>query len=190
MKKYLIIFVIFIVGCSNNETQQGSLFLLPTNITTPIVSKNAPTLIVKTDLAEYLDQTALVYRTSVTEVILTKQNSWAHKISTQINQRMILNLRSQQSTYWPVQINSALKLNKQPQLQLRLTKFNGAFTGNAEISGEWLFIDAQGTLVKSEYFEITKPLKNEGYEQLVLSLAEGLDELSAQIAKQINLLAN
>ncbi|MEL0628257.1 PqiC family protein [Psychromonas aquatilis] len=185
MKKWLILIIVFIAGCSSNPEQQSGLFLLPADITTPTASNTAPVLIVKTNLAEYLDQVGLVYRTSDTKVVVAKQNRWAEKISAQINQSMISKLRAKQTTYWPVQLNSALQLNNQPQLQIRLTKFNGVYTGDAEVSGEWQLIDAKGALIKSEYFTIEKPLKETGYDQLVLSLSEGLDDLSTQIATQL-----
>lgn len=186
MKIWLTLFTLFIVGCSNNQIQQDSLFLLPVNSTEVVASKSAPIVVVKTNLDEYLDQVGLVYRVSDTEVILAKHNRWAQKISTQINQQMILNLRAKQSAYWPVQLNAAMVLNNQPQLHLSLSRFNGVYTGNAELSGEWLLIDSQGKVIQSDNFEIIKPLKSEGYQQLVMALAEGLDELASQIAQQVN----
>lgn len=186
MKVWFMVFTLFIAGCSNNQTQQDSLFLLPASSTTAIASKSAPIVVVKTNLAEYLDQVGLVYRISDTEVVLAKQNRWAQKVSAQINQQMVLNLRAKQSTYWPIQLNSAMTLSNQPQLHIYLSKFNGVFTGNAELSGEWLLIDSQGKVIQSDNFEIIKPLKSEGYQQLVIALAEGLDELASQIAQQIN----
>ena len=185
MKKWLILIFIFIAGCSSNQTQQGGLFLLPVDITPPVASKSAPALIVKTDLSEYLDQVGLVYKASETQVTLAKQNRWAEKISAQINQQMIIKLRAMQTTYWPVQFNSALKLNNQPQLHLHLTKFNGVYTGDAELGGEWQLIDSKGSLIKSEYFEIITPLKEAGYDQLVIALSEGLETLAIQIAAQL-----
>ena len=71
-------------------------------------------------------------------------------------------------------------------VHLSLSKFNGVYTGDAELSGEWLLIDSQGNIIQSDNFEIIKPLKSEGYEQLVMALAEGLDELASLIAQQIN----
>ena len=186
MKIWLTLFTLLIAGCSNTPIQQDSLFLLPVNHSVAIASKSAPIVVIKTNLAEYLDQVGLVYRLSDTEVVLAKHNRWAQKISTQINQQMIINLRAKQSTYWPIQLNAAMILNDQPQLHLSLSKFNGVYTGDAELSGEWLLIDSQGNIIQSDNFEIIKPLKSEGYEQLVIALAEGLDELASLIAQQIN----
>jgi uncharacterized lipoprotein YmbA len=185
MKKWLIVLVIFIAGCSS-QTQQGSLFLLPTKVAPLTASQDAPTLILTSNLAEYLDQAGLVYRTSETEVVLAKHNRWAHKISAQITHHMMMNLRAKQTAYWPEKPNSALKSKEQVQLQLNFTKFNGSFTGEAELSGEWRLINPQGILIKSEYFELKTPLKKEGYEELVLSLSDGLDQLATLIAKQIS----
>lgn len=190
MKKWLVILMVFVAGCSSNTTPQDALFLLPTNVAAPIAPKNAPILIIKTDLAEYLEQVGIVYRVSDTEVVLAKQNRWADKISDQINHRLIDSLRAKQTSYWPIEANSAIKLSNQPQLQISLSKFNGVYTGDAELSGEWSLINAQGVLIKSEYFQIKKALKDDGYDQLVLSLAEGLDDLTTLIAKQINLSSN
>ena len=188
MKTWLLMLVIFIAGCTASKTQQHSLLLLPASATTPIAENTKPILVVSTNLDAYLDQVSLIYRVSETQIVLTKHNSWAQQISDQINQRVIANLRAQQTSYWPVALNSSMKLNTQPKLLVHLSKFNGAFTGEAELSGEWSLIDAQGALIKSDYFQINKPLKEEGYDQLVISLAQGIDDFSGFIAEQLSAL--
>ncbi|WP_413701761.1 membrane integrity-associated transporter subunit PqiC [Psychromonas sp. KJ10-10] len=184
MKKWLCIFTLFLTAYSSNIALKDSLFLLPVKQITPIASESAPILVLKTDLADYLNQVGLVYRVSETQVIQAQQNRWADKISDQISQHLINDLRTKQIVYWPVQLDSALALNNQTQLLVRFSKFNGEYTGTAELSGEWLLIDEQGKLINREYFQINKPLKTEGYEQLVFSLSEGLEELASTIARQ------
>jgi len=188
MKKWLLIFVIFIAGCSNNEVQQDSLFLLPETSATAIANNSLPLLVVSTELDSYLAQANLVYRVSDTKVILANHNSWAHQISKQIDQRMASNLRATQKHYWPIAGHSSMQLTNQTVLKIHLNKFNGAFTGEAELSGEWLLINPQGKLIKGGQFDINTPLEADGYEQLVTSLAKGLVELSNDISKQINTL--
>lgn len=184
MKKWILLFTFFLTACSNTITLKESLFLLPIEQVPPITSESAPMLVLKTDLPDYLNQFGLVYRISETEVIQAQQNRWADKISDQISQHLINDLRAKQVVYWPVQLNSALELNNQTQLVVRFSKFNGEYTGTAELAGEWLLIDSQGKLIKREYFQINKPLKTEGYEQLVFSLSDGLEELASTIARQ------
>ncbi|MDN2664119.1 membrane integrity-associated transporter subunit PqiC [Psychromonas sp. 14N.309.X.WAT.B.A12] len=188
MKKWLLILVIFIAGCSSNVEQQNSLFLLPENTTAAIANNSLPMLLVSTNLDTYLDQASLVYRVSDTKIVLAKHNRWAHQISEQINQRMVTNLRTNQGTFWPIERNASIQLTNQPSLQIHFSKFNGVFTGDAELSGEWLLIDGQGNLIKSDNFQINMPLQESGYDQLVFALTQGLNQLSEMITKQISLL--
>lgn len=185
MKRWLFLLVVLVTGCSSTEAVNNSLFLLPSIQSSPVAAKSAPVLVVKTELAEYLNQSGLVYRTSESEVVLAKQNLWAHQLSDQINQRLVNDLRAKQKLYWPVQLNSALQLSNQPQLHLRLLKFNGSYNGNAEISGEWLLISAEGKLLKNEYFQLDQALESEGYNGLVKALSQGLEHLTAQIAEKL-----
>ncbi len=100
----------------------------------------------------------------------------------QLNQRIVTDLRHKQTKYWPVKMSSVVKQTEQAKLQLNLQRFNGSYTGNAELSGVWSMIDGQGQVVYSQPFNLTVPLQEEGYASLVEALSQGVDQLTTKIA--------
>lgn len=185
MKKWFIFLFIFFAGCSSEQTVQNRRYLLPEYPVKPIAQQTAPILVVKTELSEYLNNTGLVYRVSESEVIHAKRHQWAQGITQQLTQRVINDLRAKQRIYWPIELNSDLELDEQQQLHVYVQKFNGVYTGVAEVGGEWLLIDKKGHIVRNEYFFIEIPLKNDGYHSLISSLSEGLSQLTDQMATQL-----
>lgn len=170
---------------SRTTTAQDKQFLLPYSPSQPTVATSAPKLIVKTDLANHLSHHGLVFRTNATEVVQAKQNQWAYSVKEQINAFLVGSLRSKQSRYWTLAMNPVVELDEQPYLHVQFKEFNGAYTGNAELLGEWVLVDEQGTIVQTEYFQLRIPLAGEGYPALVDALATGLTQLTDDIAKQL-----
>ncbi|MDW1988479.1 PqiC family protein, partial [Vibrio sp. 811] len=145
-----------------------------------------PLLVIRpAQLASYLNDNSIVYRTSDTQIVQAKRHQWAQSISEQITQRVVAELRQKQSDYWPVEMNNLLDQSGESKLQLSLNKFNGSYQGNAEIEGEWLLIDASGNVVRSSQIKILMPLQDEGYDALVDALSAGLNQLTDDIAAQL-----
>jgi hypothetical protein len=185
MKKGLLLLLILVAGCSSKTSIQHRQYMLPTLSVAPVAKQTAPILLVKTELADYLGQRGLVYRTSQAEVIYAKHHQWVQDISQQLTYRIINDLRAKQTHYWPVGVNSSLDLDKKTQLHIRLFRFNGVFTGVAEIAGEWLLVDEEGKIKRDEPFSFEVPLAQEGYEALIAALSDGLSHLTNEIAAQL-----
>ncbi|NRD73415.1 membrane integrity-associated transporter subunit PqiC [Shewanella sp. VB17] len=185
MKKYLFFVIVFMIGCSSGS-HESQRYLLLAPLTKSIVSQDAPHIIVApVKLAKYLEQSGLVYRTSPMQVELAKYNLWAQDISAQLTQRLILGLRAKQADYWPVQLSSIVDLNSQPLLEVQLQKFNGSYEGNAEVAGEWIMVDKQREISMIHSFNLSVPLKEEGYPALVDALSKGVEQLTDEIAKEL-----
>ena len=137
MKRRLLLISALLAGCSSAPEDSGALYVLP-EVSSARVSDTAiaqrPQLVVRpVELASYLADSGIVYRTSETKIVQAKHNHWAHNISEQITQRIIDELRSKQSQYWPVEVNNLLDQSGESKLLLSLSKFNGSYQGNAEI---------------------------------------------------------
>lgn len=185
MKKAIILLLILLAGCSSETMKQRRQYMLPTVSVLPVAKETAPILLVKTELADYLSHTGLVYRISQAEVVYAKHHQWVEDISQQLTYRIINDLRAKQTQYWPVGLNSSLDLGKKQQLHLRLLRFNGVFTGVAELAGEWLLIDKEGRIKRSELFALEVPLDQDGYNALIAALSKGLNNLTDKIAAQL-----
>jgi uncharacterized lipoprotein YmbA len=185
MKSILLFSLMILSGCSSSPQQQAKQYLLPDQPARAVASQTAQMLVVQTELASYLNQTGLVYRTSDVEIVQASQNQWADQITDQLNRRIVNALRAKQMLYWPIELTSTLKIDTQPKLLVKINKFNGVYTGIAEIGGEWLLTNAAGKITQSKYFYIKVPLSQNGYPALVKSLSKGLSELTDKIAAKL-----
>ncbi|EGR3112882.1 membrane integrity-associated transporter subunit PqiC [Vibrio parahaemolyticus] len=178
-----------LTGCSSAPEATRALYLLPkaeTKTSNQMSVAERPLLVIRpAQLASYLNDNSIVYRTSNTQIVQAKRYQWAQSISEQITQRIVAELRQKQSDYWPVEMNNLLDQSGESKLQLSLNKFNGSYQGNAEIEGEWLLIDASGNVVRSSQIKILMPLQDEGYDALVDALSAGLNQLTDDIAAQL-----
>ncbi|EIV8507102.1 membrane integrity-associated transporter subunit PqiC [Vibrio parahaemolyticus] len=178
-----------LTGCSSAPEATGALYLLPkseTKTSNQMSVTERPLLVIRpAQLASYLNDNSIVYRTSDTQIFQAKRHQWAQSISEQITQRVVAELRQKQSDYWPVEMNNLLDQSGESKLQLTLNKFNGSYQGNAEIEGEWLLIDASGNVVRSSQVKILMPLQDEGYDALVDALSAGLNQLTDDMAAQL-----
>ncbi|CAM3917226.1 hypothetical protein VA7868_00888 [Vibrio aerogenes CECT 7868] len=177
--------VVLVTGCSHQENVSNQMFLLPVNPLPPVAQQTAPLLVVKTELADYLNQPGLVYRTSQTQVIQARHNQWAQRISDQITSRIIQDLRSKQTRYWPEAMSNDPLTGKPLRLIVRIQKFNGVYTGEAEIAGEWTLLNPTGQRIRNHYFDLHIALKESGYAALVSALSEGVGQFTDSLSSQL-----
>lgn len=185
MRKLLCVMSLALVGCASEQAIQDHYYILPDNGVTNATVLDAPMLIIKTDLSEYLNNKGIVYRTSDTQILEAKHSLWAEGIQDQITQRIVSDLQSKQRHYWPIEAHTMVDLNNQKQLLISLQRFNGVYTGNAELMGEWMLIDGQGKVLANKHFERQVALKEEGYNALINALSTGLDQLTTDLANQL-----
>ncbi len=189
MKRVLLLVSALLAGCSSSPETTSSMYLLPQTgaqtLSSPASSAH-PLLVVRpVELASYLNNSGIVYRTSESQVVQAKNNLWAQSISEQITQRVINDLRQKQNHYWPVKVHSLLEQSGELKLQLNLNRFNGNYQGNAELEGEWMLIDGNGKVKRRAQVKILMPLQDEGYDALVNALSSGLNNLTNNIAQQL-----
>ena len=186
MRKLLYALPLLLAGCASEQALQNHYYILPSDASNSEAQVIAPILVVKTNLAEYLNNQGLVYRTSATQIVHAKHSLWAQGIKQQLTQRVIKDLQIKQATYWPIEANSLIDLKGKKQLVVSLQKFNGVYTGVAEIAGEWLVISGDGRLVDNAPFQLEVPLQEAGYEAMISSLSEGVGKLTSLIAAQLS----
>ncbi|ENM5741024.1 hypothetical protein CGT98_05910 [Vibrio metoecus] len=189
MNKWLLMLLATLfVGCSSTPQPKNHFYLLPNNPALSDVNqnKNLPLLIVQpVELAAYLDTQGIVYRKSETQVIQARQNQWAQRLSSQLTQRVINDLRKNSTPYWSTALDTAIAQQKHARLQVRFQQFNGSYTGNAEIAGSWVLFNAQGERSLNQEFSFQIPLADEGYPALVEALSLGLAQLAVQIQMEL-----
>lgn len=185
MKKLILVGLLLLGGCASNETISNQSYLLAESEQQPIASHSAPLLIVEVTIAPYLDTDGIIYRTSPTELVEARQHNWATDISDLVQARTIELLRENQTDYWPIDVDPALNLSNSQRLQVKLDRFNGSYSGNAEVAGEWTLLDKSGAIVKGAAFKQSVPLERDGYQALVSALSDGLNISVIKIAQQL-----
>lgn len=160
MKWFYCLVILFVVGCtsSNGVTRYD----LPTSDQPqPLGAKR-----IRVIVSNELDYKNIIYRTSETEIIRAKQHLWVEDLQTLLEGKLSQNLNSK-SPY---------------QLEFKIERFNGSFTGNAEIVGQWRYIDRKGEIAADGDFYKQVPLANEGYQALVDALGKGFDQVYQELS--------
>ncbi|OAN11080.1 hypothetical protein A3K86_19090 [Photobacterium jeanii] len=181
-----------LVGCSSQPQDLRATYILPiaSNTVAAVMPQrvNQPLLVVRpVEMAAHLSGMGLVYQTSDTEVIQAQHNTWADSIAQQLTQRITTDLRGKQTKYWPSELTPALSSAGLAKLQVKFTQFNGHYSGDAVLSGEYLLIDASGKLQGVYPFSLRVPLSQDGYDAQVSALSKGVDQLTTQIAQRVAL---
>lgn len=190
MQKWLTLLVGILAGCSSQPEQVSNTYLLPSGgqEMATVIATNQPLLVVRpVEMAEHLSGNGLVYQLSETEVVQAQQNLWAESISKQLTRRINHDLRQKQTKYWPTELTPALATSGVPRLQVKVSQFNGHYSGMAKVSGEWLLLDGEGALQGVYPFAYQVPLERDGYDAQVKALSEGINRLTTQIAQRLSM---
>ncbi|MGF1759546.1 ABC-type transport auxiliary lipoprotein family protein [Photobacterium sagamiensis] len=188
MQKWLLLLALALTGCSSQPEAVSNTYLLPYSGKAAMAQAgiHQPLLVVRpVEMAEHLAGTGLVYQVSETEVVQAQQNLWAESIGEQLTRRINADLRQKQTRYWPTELTPALATAGLPRLQVKISQFNGHFSGVAKVSGEWLILDGKGSLQGVFPFQFQVPLEQEGYDAQVKALSEGVSQLTSQIAQRL-----
>ncbi|MGF1691088.1 PqiC family protein [Photobacterium kagoshimensis] len=179
-------------GCSSQPEVTRATYLLPPTSSsvvaanpTPLGQSQALLVVRPVEMAAHLAGMGLVYQVSETEIVQAQQNTWADSIAQQLTRRITADLRAKQKRYWPSELTPAMSSAGQAKLQVKFTQFNGRYTGNAALSGEYLVIDKEGKLQGVYPFQLQVPLAQSGYDAQVSALSQGVDQLTTQIAQRL-----
>jgi len=192
MQKWRIVLggiVGILAGCSSQPEQVSNTYLLPSSgqMTVQATSTNQPLLVVRpVEMANHLSGNGLVYQLSETEVVQAQQNLWAESISEQLTRRINHDLRQKQTKYWSTELTPALATLGVLRLQVKVSQFNGHYSGVAKVSGEWLLLDGNGALQGVYPFSYQVPLEQDGYDAQVKALSEAINRLTSQMAQRLS----
>lgn len=181
MRYYFIIFAVGLLSACSNSPAIHSYQLIESTSTQALPKSEQESLYVEpVKMSSLISGLGLVYQTSNTQVIQANNNVWAEDISDQITRRVTFDLRGLQDHYWVQQYNK-----KPMSLSIHLDKFQGVYTGEGVISGQWMLLD-ENEVIEVQPFDIRVPLKSEGgYQAQVEALSQAISQLSMQIADNL-----
>lgn len=192
MKKSLAVIcglsALMLTGCASAPTNTVKNYVLPTNGQNILhhAESNLPLIVVQPVLlSPLLSGNGLVYQTTPTQVVQAQHHVWAESLGVQLTQQITQQLRTKQRRYWATDLANQLTQTDGARLTVKFTQFNGSYTGNADIQGEWIWSNANGKVLSVHPFAYTVPLKEDGYTALVNALAQGVERLTTQIAAKV-----
>lgn len=186
MKWNIAVIVLLLNACSSQS--QVSYYQLPP-VVTPENSHQAVKLntdnqlwIESVTVADFLSGSGIAYQTSDVKYTVAQNNLWGSGLEQQLKQALIDNL----SNLLPGKIISGQRVSGKDTdaLNLTVTGFQGRYDGYAVVSGYWM-LQSDNTIIRRT-FNIEIPLKKDGYDELVYSLANAWQKEAVAIASVLN----
>jgi uncharacterized protein len=128
-------------------------------------------------VASYLNGRGLVLQLSEVELVMARQHLWAEALESQLQRQLRDRLLSQAPEYTAVLQARADAV----RISVQLEQFHGVAAGYAIASGRF----AMSNQPDSHAFRLRVALADDGYPALVLALGQVLQQLSEQIAVQL-----
>lgn len=185
MKKLIIISLLLaLAGCSSDIPnkayyQLGSDLNDSKELQTRKV--NDIVYIEEINVANYLDQTGIIYQTNPNEYITANNNLWLTSLSNQIKQRLVQDL----SVLLPNYLVTTQTPNKSKfSIKLFIDSFHGVYTGDAVIKGRWLITNSHNEVI-TKNFDQTLRLTDDGYLALVKALSIGWQNEEKDLVKSV-----
>jgi uncharacterized lipoprotein YmbA len=132
-------------------------------------------------IPDYLAGNGVVYQTSDVQYVIANNNLWASPLDQQLRTTLVANL-SNQLPGWVVA--SQPLGSDQDTLNVNVSGFHGRYDGKVIVSGEWL-LNHQGQLIKRP-FHIEVKQQQDGYDEMVKTLAQAWSQEASAIAQSIN----
>lgn len=183
----LLMMAVVLNGCGSS-TSTTTYYQLPTvqvkeeRLSSSLMPKQVqPVLWVEQiSIADHLAGNGLVYQTSDVKYVIARNNLWASPLDQQLKQAL--------TGYLNAGLPGWLVLSSPPgsehdTLNVNISGFHGRYDGKAVITGEWV-LRHQMQIIKQP-FALAISQKEDGYDALVRTLAEGWQQEAAKIAERV-----
>jgi uncharacterized lipoprotein YmbA len=183
MKKWLpVALACLLSACSSSDNKTYYQLPLPQAGVQSTASQGRHLLWVEqVSIPDYLAGNGVVYQTSDVQYVIANNNLWASPLDQQLRTTLVANL-SNQLPGWVVA--SQPLGSDQDTLNVNVSGFHGRYDGKVIVSGEWL-LNHQGQLIKRP-FHIEVKQQQDGYDEMVKTLAQAWSQEAIAIAQSMN----
>lgn len=134
----------------------------------------------RVNVSDYLTGGGVVYQESDVRYVAAGNNLWASPLEQQLGQTMVAEL----SNALPgVLVSFSRRTDDDDQLEFNITGFHGRYDGRAIVQGEWL-LTHHGQVTRHP-FTLALKQRQDGYDDLVRTLAQGWQDVAADVARQV-----
>ncbi|HEX5792742.1 MAG TPA: ABC-type transport auxiliary lipoprotein family protein [Rheinheimera sp.] len=178
MKYTLAGLLILLAGCSSQ--QAVTYYQLPDVLLTSQgeIASASEFYVEPVQVVSYLNGRGLVLQQSDVELVVARQHIWAEALDQQLQRQLTDRLQLQLTDY----VVTLQPKSSTLRIAVQLDGFHGLADGYAIVSGRYAISKRKGAAP----FAIRVALTDDGYPALVAALAQGLQQLSQQIARQLN----
>jgi uncharacterized lipoprotein YmbA len=186
--KYLF-FAVAVLMChacaSTTEPVQYYSLTLGAGQNTPAQSTTAPTArtvtIEAVHLAKFLRQDGIVTQVGDNEIAIASYHRWAEPLGEAIAKLLARDLNNKTSDYHFSWLQLGAEAQAPLKLRVAINEFNIKNNASVNIAGHyWLYARSSG-LEQDAAFNITQPLKQDGYAHAVAQLRQAVAQLADKI---------
>ncbi|SEL73408.1 hypothetical protein SAMN05216262_11953 [Colwellia chukchiensis] len=183
--------ILMLTACSSTKRIETQYYLLdsPTLASAePIeVTKSKPTILVTVaTLPEYLQQTNLLLQLSDHQLHFAKFHQWAEPLQVGLVNSLVRELNKDADKNHYQATTDIATPSYDGELKLVVTAFQPTHQSQAMFSGHYTLNSFQSNSVKKQQaFHLTVPLNADGYHHAVMQLRQLVQQLAAQIRRDL-----
>jgi uncharacterized lipoprotein YmbA len=184
MKKWLPVALACLLSACSSSSDNKTYYQLPlpqAGVQSTASQGSHLLWVEQVSIPDYLAGNGVVYQTSDVQYVIANNNLWASPLDQQLRTTLVANL-SNQLPGWVVA--SQPLGSDQDTLNVNVSGFHGRYDGKVIVSGEWL-LNHQGQLIKRP-FHIEVKQQQDGYDEMVKTLAQAWSQEASAIAQSMN----
>ena len=174
--------LLMLAGCAS-KTVQPNHYMLPSSAPQQQYANSLAVAVAPIRLTGLLDNPGIVMQLNDIEVYQARQHLWAEDIGVQLQQQLQQQLSASLPQAHIVAKGQPLQAGlAQREVRVSINAFQGSYSGNAVVQGQWQLLGDNGQLLKYKNFTIEQPLTADGYPTLVRTLGVAWDQVSQELA--------
>lgn len=174
--------LLMLAGCAS-KTVQPNHYMLPSSAPQQQYANSLAVAVAPIRLTGLLDNPGIVMQLNDIEVYQARQHLWAEDIGVQLQQQLQQQLSASLPQAHIVAKGQPLQAGlAQREVRVSVHAFQGSYSGNAVVQGQWQLLGDNGQLLKYKNFTIEQPLTADGYPTLVRTLGVAWDQVSQELA--------
>lgn len=174
--------LLMLAGCAS-KTVQPNHYMLPSSAPQQQYANSLAVAVAPIRLTGLLDNPGIVMQLNNIEVYQARQHLWAEDIGVQLQQQLQQQLSASLPQAHIVAKGQPLQAGlAQREVRVSINAFQGSYSGNAVVQGQWQLLGDNGQLLKYKNFTIEQPLTADGYPTLVRTLGVAWDQVSQELA--------